>query len=142
MVREYRVEGNPDALKAYDISLEKVLNAVKNSNKDVGAKTIEINRAEYLVRGLGYIKSVEDLELAVVAVADNVPIRIKDIGKVNLGPATRRGVLDKDGAEVGGGVVVGRYGANPLQVNNQGKRKEEGVEDGSASGRGRRVVGG
>ncbi|UTW65504.1 efflux RND transporter permease subunit [bacterium SCSIO 12643] len=129
-VQEYQVDVNPDALKAYDISLEKVLNAVKNSNKDVGAKTIEINRAEYLVRGLGYIKSVEDLELAVVAVADNVPIRIKDIGKVNLGPATRRGLLDKDGAEVVGGVVVARYGANPLQVINQVKGKMDEIASG------------
>lgn len=129
-VQEYQIDVNPDALKAYNISLEKVLYAVKNSNKDVGAKTIEINRAEYLVRGLGYIKSVEDLELAVVAVADNVPIRIKDIGKVNLGPATRRGLLDKDGAEVVGGVVIARYGANPLHVINEVKDRMEGIASG------------
>ena len=90
--------------------------AVKNTNRDVGAKTLEINRVEYLVRGLGYIQSVEDLEKAVVAVNQNVPIRIKDIGRVSLGPANRRGLLDKDGAEVVGGVVVARYGANPLEV--------------------------
>lgn len=122
-VQEYQIDVNPDALKAYDIPLHQVMRAVQRSNKDVGAKTIEINQAEYLVRGLGYIKKVEDIEKAVVAVQDNVPIRIKDIGLVSLGPGTRRGVLDKDGAEVVGGVVVARYGANPLQVINNVKDK-------------------
>jgi Cu(I)/Ag(I) efflux system membrane protein CusA/SilA len=89
----------------------------------VGAKTIEINQAEYLVRGLGYVKKTEDIEKAVVAVQDNVPIRVKDVGVVSLGPATRRGALDKDGAEVVGGVVVARFGANPLQVINNVKNK-------------------
>ena len=122
-VKEYQIDVNPDALKAYNIPLHKVMRAVKQSNKDVGAKTIELNQAEYLVRGLGYIKSVEDLEKAVVAVEENVPIRIRDIGVVSLGPATRRGLLDKDGAEVVGGVVVARYGANPLEVINNVKDK-------------------
>jgi Cu(I)/Ag(I) efflux system membrane protein CusA/SilA len=122
-VKEYQIDVNPDALKAYNIPLQRVMQAVSKSNRDVGAKTIEINQAEYLVRGLGYVKSVKDLEKAVVAVHDNVPIRIKDISVVTLGPATRRGVLDKDGAEVVGGVVVARYGANPLQVINNIKEK-------------------
>lgn len=122
-VQEYQIDVNPDALKAYDIPLHRVMQAVQKSNKDVGAKTIEINQAEYLVRGLGYVKKVEDIEKAVVAVQDNVPVRIKDIGVVSLGPATRRGLLDKDGAEVVGGVVVARYGANPLQVINNVKKK-------------------
>src|SRR5690554_2016115 len=122
-VQEYQIDVNPDALKAYNIPLHRVMMAVKNSNRDIGAKTIEINQAEYLVRGLGYIRSVEDLEKAVVAVNENVPIRISDIGVVSLGPATRRGALDKDGAEVVGGVVVARYGSNPLQVINNVKDK-------------------
>ncbi|SMG23318.1 Cu(I)/Ag(I) efflux system membrane protein CusA/SilA [Marivirga sericea] len=122
-VQEYQIDVNPDALKAYDIPLHKVMQAVRKSNKDVGAKTIEINQAEYLVRGLGYIKKVEDIEKAVVAVQENVPVRIKDIGVVSLGPSTRRGLLDKGGAEVVGGVVVARYGANPLQVINNVKDK-------------------
>ncbi|MCF8224790.1 MAG: efflux RND transporter permease subunit [Bacteroidales bacterium] len=122
-VQEYQVDVNPDALKAYKIPLHQVMMAVQKSNRDVGAKTIEINQAEYLVRGLGYVKSVEDLEEAVVAVKENVPVRIKDIAVVQLGPATRRGALDKDGAEVVGGVVVARYGANPLQVINNVKDK-------------------
>lgn len=122
-VQEYQIDVNPDAMKSYGIPLHKVMMAVKKSNRDVGAKTIEINQAEYLVRGLGYVKSIEDIEKAVVAVHDNVPIRIKDIGVVSLGPATRRGLLDKDGAEVVGGVVIARYGSNPLAVINNVKEK-------------------
>ena len=129
-VQEYQIDVNPDALKAYNIPLHKVMEAVQKSNRDVGAKTIEINQAEYLVRGLGYVKSIEDIEKAVVAVQDNVPIRIKDIGMVSLGPATRRGALDKDGAEVVGGVVVARFGANPLQVINNVKDKIDEISPG------------
>ncbi|WP_417610129.1 efflux RND transporter permease subunit [Owenweeksia hongkongensis] len=115
-VKEYQVDVRPDAMRAYNVGLQDVMLAVKNSNRDVGAKTIEINKAEYLVRGLGYIKTVKDLEDAVIRSVDNTPIRIKDVAVVTLGPATRRGALDKGGAEVAGGVVVARYGANPLQV--------------------------
>ncbi|MEZ4939873.1 MAG: efflux RND transporter permease subunit [Saprospiraceae bacterium] len=129
-VKEYQVDVNPDALKAYNIPLMDVMAAVRKSNRDAGAQTIEINQAEYLVRGLGYIKKVDDLELAVVAVHNNVPIRIKDIGVVSLGPATRRGILDKDGAEVAGGVVVARYGANPLAVIEAVKQKIDEIAPG------------
>ncbi|MEQ9165005.1 MAG: efflux RND transporter permease subunit, partial [Fulvivirga sp.] len=115
-VKEYQIDVKPDALQVYNIPLTKVAQAVSRSNRDVGAKTMEINQAEYLVRGLGYVKSVEDIENAVVQVNNNVPIRIKDVANVTLGPSTRRGVLDKGGAEVVGGVVVARYGANPLKV--------------------------
>jgi Cu(I)/Ag(I) efflux system membrane protein CusA/SilA len=115
-VKEYQIDVKPDALQVYNIPLTKVAQAVSRSNRDVGAKTLEINQAEYLVRGLGYVKSVEDIENAVVQVNNNVPIRIKDVANVTLGPSTRRGVLDKGGAEVVGGVVVARYGANPLKV--------------------------
>ena len=132
-VKEYQIDVDPDALKAYDISLAKVMSAVRNTNRDAGAKTIEINQAEYLVRGLGYIENIEDIELAVVAVNDNTPVRIKDIARVSLGPATRRGVLDKDGAEVVGGVVVARYGANPLQVINNVKDKIKEISPGLPS---------
>ncbi|NCU35567.1 efflux RND transporter permease subunit [Candidatus Falkowbacteria bacterium] len=129
-VQEYQIDVNPDALKAYNIPLHKVMQAVQRSNRDVGAKTIEINQAEYLVRGLGYIKKVEDIEKAVVAVQQNIPIRIKDIAVVTLGPASRRGALDKDGAEVVGGVVVARFGANPLQVINNVKDKIKEISPG------------
>jgi Cu(I)/Ag(I) efflux system membrane protein CusA/SilA len=115
-VKEYQVEIDPFAMKAFGVNTAQIMEAVRKSNLDVGARTIEFNRAEYLVRGLGYIKSLEDLEESVVAVHENVPVRIRDVAKVNFGPATRRGGLDKGGAEAVGGVVVARYGANPLEV--------------------------
>jgi Cu(I)/Ag(I) efflux system membrane protein CusA/SilA len=115
-VQEYQIDVNPDALKAFNIGIDQVMMAVKNSNRDIGAKTLEINKVEYLVRGLGYIESVEDIENSVVTVKDNKPILIKDLGVVHLGPAERRGILDKGGADVVGGVVVARYGSNPLQA--------------------------
>ncbi len=122
-VKEYQVDIDPNAMKAYGVSVSQIMQAVKKSNLDVGARTIEFNRAEYLVRGLGYIKSVEDLEESVVAVNDNVPVRIKDVAEVNFGPSTRRGGLDKGGAEAVGGVVVARYGANPMEVIENVKKK-------------------
>ncbi len=122
-VQEYQVDVNPELMRQYDIGLNQVVKAVKESNKDIGAQTLEINQAEYLVRGLGYVKSISDIENAVVTSEDYTSIRIKDIGKVSLGPATRRGLLDKEGAEVVGAVVVARYGANPMEVINNVKEK-------------------
>ena len=122
-VKEYQVDVDPDKMKTYGVTLQQVMSAVKESNLDIGAQTVEINLAEYFVRGLGYVKKIEDIEEAVVKVENNVPIRVKDIGVVHLGPATRRGILDKSGAPAVGGVVVARYGANPLQVINNVKEK-------------------
>ncbi|NVK51757.1 MAG: efflux RND transporter permease subunit [Flavobacteriaceae bacterium] len=122
-VQEYQVDVNPELMRQYNIGLHHVVKAVKESNKDIGAQTLEINQTEYLVRGLGYVKSISDIENAVVTSKDFTAIKIKDIGKVSLGPATRRGVLDKEGAEVVGGVVVARYGANPMEVINNVKDK-------------------
>ncbi len=122
-VKEYQIDIDPNAMKAHGVNIAQIMSAVKNSNLDIGARTIEFNRAEYLVRALGYIKSLEDLEQSVVAVNNNIPIRIKDVAKVNFGPATRRGGLDKGGSEAVGGVVVARYGANPLEAINNVKEK-------------------
>jgi Cu(I)/Ag(I) efflux system membrane protein CusA/SilA len=122
-VKEYQVEINPDAMRAFNVSVMDVMNAVQQSNLDIGAETVEINKAEYLVRGLGYIKNTADLEEAVITVRDGTPVRIKDVAFVSLGPATRRGGLDKEGAEAAGGVVVARYGSNPMQVINNVKNK-------------------
>lgn len=122
-VQEYQVDVNPELMRQYNIGLHHIVKAVKESNKDIGAQTLEINQAEYLVRGLGYVKSIADIENAVVTSEDFTAIRIKDIGKVSLGPATRRGLLDKEGAEVVGAVVVARYGANPMEVINNVKEK-------------------
>ena len=115
-VREYQVDVDPDAMRAYDVTLQDVYQAVRDSNRDVGARTLEINQVEYFVRGMGYIRSEADIEAAVVTVRDNVPVLIRHVATVTLGPAQRRGALDKDGAEAVGGVVVARFGANPLQV--------------------------
>ncbi|MAW95593.1 MULTISPECIES: efflux RND transporter permease subunit [unclassified Leeuwenhoekiella] len=122
-VQEYQIDVNPELLRQYNIGLDALVKAVMESNKEIGAQTLEINKAEYLVRGLGYIKSVADLENAVVASSDFTSIRIKDIATVSLGPAPRRGILDKEGAEVVGGVVVARYGANPMEVITNVKEK-------------------
>ena len=122
-VQEYQVDVNPELMRQYNIGLHHIVKAVKESNKDIGAQTLEINQAEYLVRGLGYVKSISDIENAVVTSEDYTAIRIKDIGKVSLGPATRRGLLDKEGAEVVGAVVVARYSANPMEVINNVKDK-------------------
>ena len=122
-VQEYQVDVNPELMRQYNIDLNQVVKSVKESNKDIGAQTLEINQAEYLVRGLGYVKSISDIENAVVTSEDYTSIKIKDIGKVSLGPAARRGILDKEGAEVVGAVVVARYGANPMEVINGVKEK-------------------
>src|SRR5210317_875971 len=94
-VREYQIDIEPELLRQYEIDLKQVVAAVKQSNGDIGAQTLEINKVEYLVRGLGTIKSIEDIESAVVASNDFTAIRIKDIANVSLGPKTRRGILDK-----------------------------------------------
>ncbi|MHC4910910.1 MAG: efflux RND transporter permease subunit, partial [Planctomycetota bacterium] len=113
-VREYQVDVNPDAMRAAGVSLQQVIGAVRKSNLDVGARTIEVNRAEYIVRGLGFIEDVGDLEQTAITARDGQPILIRDIASVALGPAMRRGVLTKAGEEAVGGVVVVRYGENPM----------------------------
>lgn len=113
-VKEYQVDVNPSALKAYGIGIGELVSALQNSNQDIGAKTIEINKVEYLIRGLGYIESIDDIQNTVVSVSGNTPVLVKDLAKVHLGPAQRRAVLDKAGAEVVGGVVIARHGTNPM----------------------------
>ena len=129
-VKEYQVDLNPDALKAYNVSVMDVMNAVKKSNLDIGAETIELNNVEYIIRGLGYVKSLNDLELSVVAVRNNIPVRIKDVAQVIFGPAPRRGGLDKAGSEAVGAVVVARYGSNPMEVIKNVKEKIKETEAG------------
>ncbi len=115
-VKEYLVEVDPEKLRIYDLSLLDVRQAIRESNRDIGAQTTEINQVEYFIRGLGYIQDIEDLEKAVVRSVDQSPILVKDVARVSLGPAPRRGALDKSGAEVAGGVVVASYGSNPMAV--------------------------
>ena len=129
-VQEYQVDVDPDAMRAFKVSLNDIFMAVKMSNIDVGARTIEVNKAEYVIRGLGFIKQPSDLARSVVKVNDNVPVYVDDVATVTLGPALRRGALDKGGAEAVGGVVVVRYGFNPLEAIKNVKRKIEEISPG------------
>jgi Cu(I)/Ag(I) efflux system membrane protein CusA/SilA len=129
-VKEYQVDVNPEALKAYNVSVMDVMNAVRKSNLDIGAETVELNSVEYIIRGLGYVKSLDDLDNSVVAVRSNVPVRIRDVAHTTFGPATRRGGLDKAGSEVVGAVVVARYGSNPMEVINNVKDKVKEIDAG------------
>ncbi len=132
-VREYQVDADPDALRAFSISLEQLLGAVKMSNLDVGARTIEINRVEYVIRGVGFVKKIADLENAVITVREGAPVRVKDVARITQGPALRRGALDKGGAEAVGGVVVVRYGENPLATIQNVKSKISEISPGLPS---------
>src|SRR5665648_510520 len=129
-IKEYQVDLNPEALKAFKVTVMDVMNAVRKSNLDIGAETMELNNVEYIIRGLGYVKNLADLEISVVAVRNNVPVRIKDVAHVAFGPATRRGGLDKAGSEAVGAVVVARYGSNPMDVINNVKGKIKEIEAG------------
>jgi len=129
-VQEYQVDVDPDAMRANEVTLAEVFHAVKMANLDVGARSIEVNRVEYFIRGIGFIKEVRDLESTVVKVRDNVPVYVKDVANVTLGPALRRGALDKEGAEAVGGVVVVRYGDNPLAAIKNVKSKIEEISPG------------
>ncbi len=122
-VQEYQVDLDPDRMRAYDVSLNEIVAAVRGANRDVGAQTIEINRVEYLVRGVGFITGLEDLENAVIKLRNGVPIFVRQVARISLGPAARQGALDKGGAETVGGVVAVRYGDNPLAVIERVKAK-------------------
>jgi len=107
---------DPKKLEAYGIPLTQVAKAVQEANRDVGARTLEINRVEYVVRGVGQIEELDDLKQTVVANLQGRPLRLAEVARIGLGPAQRRGALDVGGAEAVGGVVVARYGENPVEV--------------------------
>lgn len=129
-VKEYQVDVDPDALRAYDIALHEVFDAVRGSNLDVGARTIEINSAEYVIRGLGFVENLDDLRKTVITQRNNIPITLSQVAEIQYGPALRRGALDKAGAEAVGGVVVTRYGENPLAVIKRVKDKIKDISPG------------
>ena len=122
-VQEYQVDIDPSRMRAYEVSMEEVLGAIREANLDVGAQSIEVNRVEYLIRGIGFIKGIGDLENAVIKKKGDVPVFIRTVADVSLGPAPRQGALDKAGAEAVGGVVVVRFGANPFKVIQEVRRK-------------------
>lgn len=134
-VRQYQVEIDPDRLRFHNIPLDQLVDAVRKSNIDVGAKTVESGGMEFIIRGRGFIgaeqdidKAIEDIEQTVVRTRDGIPLRIRDIGHVQLGPEFRRGAIDLNGREAVGGVVVMRFGENPRQVIDRVKAKIEQIE--------------
>ncbi len=115
-VQAYHIDVDPDALRAYGVGLHQVYEAVRQANVEVGARTVEINRVEYVLRGVGFVRDLADLRQIVVAERDHVPITLDQVARIERGPEERRGALDKAGVEAVGGVVVVRYGANPREV--------------------------
>lgn len=135
-VRQYQIDIDPTKLLSYNIPLRHVVMSVRKSNSDVGGRIIEMTDIEYVVRGLGYIKTVKDVENIVIgATEDGIPIYIRNIGTVQLGGDIRRGMLDQNGeGEVVGGIVVMRYGANAKDVIDRVKAKIEELEKGLPEG--------
>jgi Cu(I)/Ag(I) efflux system membrane protein CusA/SilA len=129
-VKQYQIDVHPDKLRAHRVTLPDVYAAVRKSNIDVGAKVLEKNGIEFFIRGVGFIKSVEDLEKVVIRQEKGTPIQVRHVGNVTIGPEFRRGALDKCGVEAVGGVVVMRYGENPLHVIERVKEKIKRLEPG------------
>jgi Cu(I)/Ag(I) efflux system membrane protein CusA/SilA len=135
-VRQYQIELDPNKLRAYNMPLDKVVEAVRNGNQDVGGRLVEMSGAEYMVRGRGYARSTADLgDLSLTASPTGVPVRVRDVGRVTLGPDLRRGVADLDGrGDAPGGIVVVRQGENALNVIERVKAKLEGLQAGLPKG--------
>lgn len=117
-VKQYQIEIDPNALLSYNLPLDRVVDAVRKSNNDVGGRVVEWTGREYMVRGKGYIEKVEDIEqISLGAAPDGTPIQVKDIARVHLGPDMRRGVAELNGqGDVAGGIVVIRYGVDTYRV--------------------------
>ena len=135
-VKQYQVEVDPNALLRYNIPLSKVRMAIKMSNKDVGGRLVEMAETEYMVRGLGYIQSIEDLNSIPVSVDQNgTPIRLRDVANVQIGPELRRGLVDLNGeGEVAGGVVIMRFGENALATIQAVREKLDELKSGLPDG--------
>ncbi len=132
-VKQYQVTVDPTKLLAYNISLTMVEMAIKESNNDVGGEVVEMGETEFMVRGLGYIKSVEDIQdiPLMVDVKSGTPVYIRDVADVTIGPMMRRGLAESNGeGEVVGGIIVMRYGQNALAVIDGVKKKLEGLKQG------------
>jgi Cu(I)/Ag(I) efflux system membrane protein CusA/SilA len=135
-VKQYQVEVDPNVLQAYQIPLSTVINAIKRSNNDVGGRLFEMGETEYMVRGLGYIKSVADLKTIPVGVDVNgTPVRLQDVAHIQIGPELRRGVTELNGeGEVAGGVVIMRYGENAQQTIKDVRKKLDELKQGLPEG--------
>lgn len=129
-VKEYQIDVDPKKLFAFDVHFSNLIKAIKSSNLDVGAEVIEDGDREMIVRGLGFFKKLSDIEDVVIAIKNNTPIRVKDVATVGIGPAFRRGALDKNGKEAVGGIVTMRYGENPKEVIEKIKTALKEIENG------------
>ncbi len=135
-VKQYQVEVDPNKLLAYNIPLSKVKMAIKRSNSDVGGRLIEMAEAEFMVRGLGYIQSIEDLKNVPLGIdQDGTPILLRNVAQIKIGPELRRGIAEKDGlGEVVGGIIVMRFGENALEVIKNVKKKLDELKPGLPPG--------
>ncbi len=135
-VKQYQVEIDPNKLLAYNIPLSRVKAAIQHSNNDVGGRVVEMSETEYMVRGLGYIKSVRDIENVPLGVDKNgTPILVRDVAYVHLGPELRRGLTELNGqGEVVGGIVIMRYGENALATIQRVKEKLQSLKAGLPPG--------
>ena len=133
-VKEYQIDVDPKKLFAYNIHFSQLLKSIKESNIDVGAEVVEDGDREFIVRGKGFFKSLNDIENVVLAIKNKTPIRVKDVATVGFGPGFRRGALDKNGTEAVGGVVTMRFGENPKQVIDKVKERLKVVEKGLPKG--------
>ena len=137
--REYQVDVNPNKLRAYGIGLGEVYSAVSRSNSAVGGRVIHQGNAEYLIRSVGWIASLRDIENTVITQRNGTPVLVKNLATVQVGQAFRRSVLEKDGNEAVGGVVLMRVGENPLEVTRRIKEKIASLQEG-LTGQGARIV--
>ncbi|TVP75708.1 MAG: efflux RND transporter permease subunit [Gemmatimonadales bacterium] len=134
-VQQYQVDVDPDALRAYGLTLSRVSQAIREANSDMGARVVEQGGREYMVRGLGYLGSVEDIENVALTSRNGTPLRVADVGRVQLGPDLRRGVADKDGkGDVVTGIVVMRHGEDALDVIDAVKERIAQIEAGLPEG--------
>ena len=135
-VRQYQVNVDPNRLASYRIPIMKVVEAVRGGNNDVGGRLVEFSGTEYMVRGRGYAKSISDIENIVLLASENgIAVRVRDVGRVELGPDLRRGITDWNGeGEVVAGIVVMRQGENALDVIDRVKVKLHELEPGLPKG--------
>ena len=134
-VQQYQVTVDPQKLQAYDIPLSRISDVIRTSNADVGGRIVEMSETEYMVRGRGYLRGAEDIEKLVLKAAGGVPVLLRDVARVELGPDERRGVVELNGeGEVVGGIAVARYGENAMNVIDNLKAKIEEIRPGLPEG--------
>jgi Cu(I)/Ag(I) efflux system membrane protein CusA/SilA len=134
-VKQYQVVVDPRKLQAYGIPLARVSQVIRDSNRDVGGRVIEMSEIEYMVRGKGYLRGIDDLEMLVMKSENGVPVLLRDIARVELGPDERRGLTELNGeGEVVSGIAIARYGENALEVIQNIKEKIDEIKSGLPSG--------